>query len=372
MSEPVRRSVSPSPASATARAASCRASSTTATPTRPSDVPGLMHVELGGYHVGDVEFVAAFDVDAAKVGLDLGKAIFAGQNNTIRFADVPEIGVIVQRAPDARRPRQVLPPDRRGVAGRAGRRRRRSLRDSGADVLVSYLPVGSEEAQKLLRAGAASTPASAFVNAIPVFIASDPVWAQEVHRRGRADRRRRHQEPGRRDHRPPHPRPPVRGPRHGARPHVPAQRRRQHGLQEHARARAPRVQEDLEDPGRHEPDRPRHRGRRRAHRPVGPRAVAAGPQVGLHPPRGPQLRRRAAEPGAQARGLGLPELGRRDHRRGALRQARPGPRHRRPARWPVGVLHEVAAGAVPRRRGVPHGRGVRSRRATGRTPSRDR
>ena len=63
------------------------------------NVPGLMHVELGGYHVGDVEFVAAFDVDAAKVGLDLGKAVFAGQNNTIRFADVPETGVLVQRAP---------------------------------------------------------------------------------------------------------------------------------------------------------------------------------------------------------------------------------------------------------------------------------
>src|SRR5260370_26069720 len=61
--------------------------------------PGLMHVVLGGYHVGDVEFVAAFDVDAAKVGLDVGKAIFAGPNNTIRFADVPELGVLVQRAP---------------------------------------------------------------------------------------------------------------------------------------------------------------------------------------------------------------------------------------------------------------------------------
>jgi myo-inositol-1-phosphate synthase len=63
------------------------------------DVPGLMHVVLGGYHVGDVDFVAAFDVDAAKVGLDLGKAISASINNTIKFADVPELGVIVQRGP---------------------------------------------------------------------------------------------------------------------------------------------------------------------------------------------------------------------------------------------------------------------------------
>ena len=66
----------------------------------PSDtVPGLMHVTLGGYHVSDVEFVAAFDVDAAKVGLDLGKAIFSGQNNTIRFAAVGEMGITVQRGP---------------------------------------------------------------------------------------------------------------------------------------------------------------------------------------------------------------------------------------------------------------------------------
>src|ERR1700732_5293948 len=62
-------------------------------------VPGLMHVTLGGYHVGDVEFVAAFDVDAAKVGLDLGKAIFSGQNNTIRFASVGDLGITVQRGP---------------------------------------------------------------------------------------------------------------------------------------------------------------------------------------------------------------------------------------------------------------------------------
>ena len=103
------------------------------------DVPGLMHVELGGYHVGDVEFVAAFDVDAAKVGLDLGKAIFAGQNNTIRFAEVPETGVLVQRAPTLdglgkyyRQTVEESPADPVDVA--------QVLRDSKADVLVSYLP----------------------------------------------------------------------------------------------------------------------------------------------------------------------------------------------------------------------------------------
>jgi myo-inositol-1-phosphate synthase len=140
-------------------------------------VPGLMHVTLGGYHVGDVEFVAAFDVDAAKVGLDLGKAIFASQNNTIRFAPIGELGISVQRGPTfdglGKYYRQTIeespaePVDITSV-----------LRATGADVLVSYLPVGSEEAQKHY-AQCAIDAGVAFVNAIPVFIASDPVWAQK-------------------------------------------------------------------------------------------------------------------------------------------------------------------------------------------------
>ena len=144
----------------------------------PSEtVPGLMHVELGGYHVGDVEFVAAFDVDAEKVGLDLGKAIFAGQNNTIRFSDVPETGVIVNRAPTFdglgkyyRQTVEESPLEPIDVT--------QILRDSGADVLVSYLPVGSEEAQKFY-AQSCLDAGVAFVNAIPVFIASDPAWAKK-------------------------------------------------------------------------------------------------------------------------------------------------------------------------------------------------
>jgi myo-inositol-1-phosphate synthase len=139
-------------------------------------VPGLMHVVLGGYHVSDVEVVAAFDVDAAKVGLDIGKAIFAGQNNTVRFAPVGELGVSVQRGPTfdglGRYYRQTIeesPAEAVDVA--------RVLRDSGAEVLVSYLPVGSERAQKHY-AQACLDAGVAFVNAIPVFIASDPEWAQ--------------------------------------------------------------------------------------------------------------------------------------------------------------------------------------------------
>jgi myo-inositol-1-phosphate synthase len=139
-------------------------------------VPGLMHVSLGGYHVGDVEFVAAFDVDAAKVGLDLGKAVFSGQNNTIRFSAVGELGVQVQRGPTLdglgkyyRQTIEESPADPVDVA--------EVLRDTRTDVLVSYLPVGSDSAQKQY-AQACLDAKVAFVNAIPVFIASDPEWAQ--------------------------------------------------------------------------------------------------------------------------------------------------------------------------------------------------
>jgi len=143
---------------------------------RPEEeVPGLMHVVLGGYHVRDIEFVAAFDVDATKVGVDLSKAIFAGRNNTIKFAEVPETQVTVQRGPTLdglgkyyRETIEESPLEPVDVA--------QALREARADVLVAYLPVGSEEAQKYY-AQAALDAKVAFVNAIPVFIASDPAWA---------------------------------------------------------------------------------------------------------------------------------------------------------------------------------------------------
>ncbi len=140
-------------------------------------VPGLMHVDLGGYHVGDVEFVAAFDVDASKVGQDIAKAMWAGQNNTIQFAEVPDLDVEVMRGPTLDGLGQYYvdqveesPAEPVDVVA--------AIKDSGADVLVSYLPVGSEEATKFY-AQAALDAGVAFVNAIPVFIASDPVWAQK-------------------------------------------------------------------------------------------------------------------------------------------------------------------------------------------------
>jgi myo-inositol-1-phosphate synthase len=149
----------------------------------PSEaVPGLMHVELGGYHVGDVEFVAAFDVDAAKVGLDLGKAVFAGLNNTIKFSEVPELGVTVQRAPTLdgfgefyKENAEESPLDPVDVAD--------ALRKAKAQVLVSYLPVGSEQAQRYYAEACLATGV-AFINAIPVFIASDPVWAARFEEAG--------------------------------------------------------------------------------------------------------------------------------------------------------------------------------------------
>jgi myo-inositol-1-phosphate synthase len=140
-----------------------------------SRVPGLMHVKFGEYHVRDVEFVAAFDVDAKKVGRDLSEAIVASENNTIKICDVPPVGVTVQRGHTydglGEYYREIIdesddqPVDVVQV-----------LRETKADVLVSYLPVGSEDADRFY-AQCAIDAKVAFVNALPVFIASDPAWA---------------------------------------------------------------------------------------------------------------------------------------------------------------------------------------------------
>lgn len=142
-----------------------------------STVPGLMHVQFGDYHVNDVQFVAAFDVDSKKVGLDLSDAILASENNTIKIADVPTTGVTVQRGhtldglgkyyretieESAAEPVDVV----------------QSLKDNKVDVLVCYLPVGSEQAAKFY-AQCAIDAGVAFVNALPVFIAGTPEWAQK-------------------------------------------------------------------------------------------------------------------------------------------------------------------------------------------------
>src|SRR6202167_2118652 len=142
-----------------------------------SRVPGLMHVQFGPYHVRDVEFVAAFDVDAKKVGRDLAEAIGASENNTIKFADVPPTGVTVQRGPTMDGLGEyyqeiITESDEQPVDVVS------ALRDAQVDVLVSYLPVGSEQADRFY-AQCAIDAKVAFVNALPVFIASDPTWAQK-------------------------------------------------------------------------------------------------------------------------------------------------------------------------------------------------
>ncbi len=144
----------------------------------PADtIPGLMHVAFGDYHVRDVEFVAAFDVDAKKVGLDLAEAIDASENNTIKLCEVPTTGVTVQRGPtldglglyyaDTIEESDAEPVD--VVA---------ALKDARVDVMVCYLPVGSEEAAKYY-AQCAIDAGVAFVNALPVFIAGTKEWADK-------------------------------------------------------------------------------------------------------------------------------------------------------------------------------------------------
>ena len=140
------------------------------------DVPGLMHVELGGYHVRDVEVVAAFDVDADKVGVDLGKAIHAAPTTPSASPRFPTPASPVLHVPTLDGFGEFDTQEQRGVAGRARSTWRRRCGAPRADVLVSYLPVGSEQAQKHY-AQASLDAGVAFVNAIPVFIASDPEWA---------------------------------------------------------------------------------------------------------------------------------------------------------------------------------------------------
>jgi myo-inositol-1-phosphate synthase len=140
-------------------------------------VPGLMHVTFGDYHVSDIEFVAAFDVDAKKVGFDLSEAINNSENNTIKITDVPPLGVTVQRGPThdglGKYYRQTIEESEADPVDVVA-----ALRAARADVLVAYLPVGSETADKFY-AQCALDAGVAFVNALPVFIASDPAWAQK-------------------------------------------------------------------------------------------------------------------------------------------------------------------------------------------------
>jgi myo-inositol-1-phosphate synthase len=146
------------------------------------EIPGLMHSRVGPYHVGDIEFSCAFDVDSVKVGVDLAKAIGSGLNNTIQFADVPDSGVEVLRGPtldglgEYYRQKIVESPQPPVDVAQV-------LRETRTEVLVNYLPVGSERAARFY-AEEALEAGVAFVNCIPVFIASHPAWAARFAERG--------------------------------------------------------------------------------------------------------------------------------------------------------------------------------------------
>ncbi len=145
-------------------------------------VPGLMHVDLGGYHVSDVEFSCAFDVDAAKVGLDLADAIWVEPNNTIKFSDVPTTGIEVLRGHTydglGKYYREVVTESEMPPVDVAA-----VLRETQTDVLVSYLPVGSEQAARFY-AEQALEAGVAFVNCMPVFIATNEDWAARFTKHG--------------------------------------------------------------------------------------------------------------------------------------------------------------------------------------------
>ena len=143
----------------------------------PTDfVPGLMHVDLGGYHIRDVEFSAAFDVDAEKVGKDLSEAIFSGQNNTVKFSDVPTVGVRVERGMTHDGIGKYLSEVIKKAPGETADVVR-ILKETGTDVVVNYLPVGSEEATKWYIEQALAA-GCAVVNCIPVFIAREHYWQE--------------------------------------------------------------------------------------------------------------------------------------------------------------------------------------------------
>ena len=329
-------------------------------------VPGLMHVQFGDYHIRDIEFVAAFDVDGKKVGLDLSEAIGASENNTIKICEVPPLGVPVQRGHTldglGKYYRETITEsDEEPVDVVAG-----AARGQQVDVLICYLPVGLRGRPRSSTRQCAIEAKVAFVNALPVFIASAPrcgprssrdagvpivgddiksqVGATITHRvHGEAcsrtaassvDRTYQLNVGGNMDFK---------------------NMLERDRLESKKISKTQAVTEQLLD---HDPRR-----EERAHRPVGLR------RSGSTTASGRTSASRAATFGdvplnarVQARGLGLPELGRRHHRRAARGEDRQGPRHRRPDPLGVVVLHEEPAGAVLRRPGSHCCRGVHRRR----------
>jgi myo-inositol-1-phosphate synthase len=150
--------------------------------TNETEIPGLMHPVLGGYHIKNINFVLALDVDAKKVGLDLSEAIWASENNTIKFATVAKTGVTVKRGTTldglGRYYKETITESTAAPVDVVA-----EFKSNKVDVVICYLPVGSEEAAKFY-AQCAIDAGCAFVNALPVFIASDPVWADKFTKAG--------------------------------------------------------------------------------------------------------------------------------------------------------------------------------------------
>jgi myo-inositol-1-phosphate synthase len=311
-------------------------------------VPGLMHVDLGGYHVGDIEVVAAFDVDAKKVGTDVAEAIFSEPNNTIRFAaDVPPTGVMVQRGHTldslGTYYRETIVESEHDPVDVA-----QVLRDAQADVLVSYLPVGSEQAARYY-AQAAIDAGVGFVNCLPVFIASEVEWAKKFGDAGL----------------------PIIGDDIKSQVGATITHRVLTKLFEDRGVKLNRTYQ-LNFGGNMDfmnmLERKRLKSKKisktqsvqsQLRRELDKNNIHIGPsdyvpwledRKWADPPGGSVLRRRAADHRDEARGLGQPELGRHRDRRRALREARARPQDRRSADRPLGLLHEVAAGPVQRRR----------------------
>ena len=147
-----------------------------------TQIPGLMHVELGGYHISDIEISAAFDIDADKVGKDVSEAIFSGQNNTVKFSDVAQMGIPVHRGMThdglGKYLKEVITKAPGSTADIS-----QILKDTGTDVVVNYLPVGSEEAVRWYVEQVLDAPC-AFVNCMPVFIAREDYWQNRFRKVG--------------------------------------------------------------------------------------------------------------------------------------------------------------------------------------------
>jgi len=214
---------------------------------------GLMHYDIGGYRPGDIEIAAAFDIDARKVGLDVSEAIFSRPNCTkVFYPDVPSTGVTVKMGPvlDGIAPHMKEYPEDNTflLSNESPCNVVRELSDSGADILINYMPVGSEEATRFY-AQAALDAEIAFINCMPVFIASNEAWARKFSERGVPVVGDEYQVPDRRDNRPQGLDPALPVPRMQAGQDVPAQRRWKHRLSQYAIKGPSQIKEDLEDGG---------------------------------------------------------------------------------------------------------------------------